>query len=106
MQQRDHESRIMELAIQVRYQTPTLSVEWDDRCTCGASARFPAPCASCATEGLSALAGKELANRWQAACVEQQAIWRDLEVHARGLASWEIPHGEGRLDRLNPGEVS
>jgi hypothetical protein len=83
----------MKIASELRYQSPVLSVSWQEGCCdCGADARFPGPCVDCAMRELGKRVGGDLAQRWYAACKEEQRAWRALEegaVQAAHLRQYE-----------------
>lgn len=82
------------MASEVRYQTPLITVEWRQKeCRCGARARFPGPCADCASHRLASRVGEELARQWIEACKEQQRLWKMISDAAAASAkeSWG-PH--------------
>lgn len=65
------------MASEVRYQTPLTKVELrQNECRCGAQARFPGPCADCASYRLASRVGEDLAKRWIEVCKEQQSLWK------------------------------
>ena len=88
MRIRDYVDGAMARAVELRYQAPVLTVEWQQNgCDCGADARSPGPCAECALKDLSALVGQDLAQRWYDACKEEQRAWKALEEGAVVMAA-------------------
>ncbi|HEX7801554.1 MAG TPA: hypothetical protein VF471_02180 [Pseudoxanthomonas sp.] len=89
------------MASEVRYQTPLIAVEWRQKqCQCGARARFPGPCAECASNRLASRVGEDLAKQWIEACKEQQRLWKMISDAAAVSAkqSWgsheDVGHSE------------
>jgi hypothetical protein len=76
---------VMEIATALRYQAPLIAVSWQEGC-CDCGTRFPGPCTDCAIKELSKRVGDDLAQRWYAACKEEQKAWKALEEKARTLA--------------------
>ncbi len=84
------------MASEVRYQTPLIAVERRQKeCQCGAPARFPGPCADCASHRLASRIGEDLAGQWLEACKEQQRLWQVISEAAAGSArkSWGSHQG-------------
>ena len=87
------------MASEVRYQTPLIAVEWRQKeCRCGARARFPGPCAECASHKLASRVGEDLARQWLEACKEQQRLWKMISDAAAVSAkeSWGPYQDAGR----------